>query len=228
MPIKDWSEDDRPREKLMSQGAEACTVAELLAILITNGVRCKSGYKSAVQLGEDVMNACDNNLIWLVRNSMATYQSVDGIGPAKACIIKAAAELGRRIHIANLGERVRINSPETAYTLMQGLKFKATEEFWAIFTNNSGMMLQKVKIGDGNAGNVLVDLRKLTLNALNCDASRIILCHNHPGGSNYPSPQDINLTNDIKALMNKINISVVEHIIIAGDSYYSFMENKLV
>lgn len=224
MPIKDWNEDDRPREKLMTQGAEACTVAELLAILITNGTRSKS----AVQLGEEVMKACDNNLVWLVRNSMATYQTVDGIGPAKACIIKAAAELGRRIHIANLGERVKINSSEVAYNLMQGLKGKATEEFWAIFTNNSGMLLQKVKIADGNAGNVLVDLRKLTLHALNCNASRVILCHNHPGGSNYPSPQDINLTNDIKALMNKINISVVEHIIIAGDSYYSFLENKLV
>jgi DNA repair protein RadC len=228
MPIKDWNEDDKPREKLMTQGAEACTVAELLAILITNGVHSKAGYKSAVQLGEEVMNTCDNNLIWLVRNSMASYQTVDGIGPAKACIIKAAAELGRRIHIANLGERVKINSPQAAYTLMQGLKLKATEEFWAIFTNNSGMMLQRVKIGDGNAGNVPVDLRKLTLYALNCNASRVILCHNHPGGSNFPSSEDINLTNDIKALMNKINVSVVEHIIIAGDSYYSFMENKLV
>jgi DNA repair protein RadC len=224
MPIKDWNDDDKPREKLMRHGAETCSVAELLAILIVNGTKDKS----AVQLGEEVMRTCDNNLVCLVRNSMDSYQTVEGIGPAKACIIKAAAELGRRIHIANLGERVKINSPQEAYNYMQFLKCEPVEEFWALYTNNSGMLLHKTKVGDGNAGNVLVDFRKLTLNALNCNASRVILCHNHPGGTMMPSREDINVTNNIKELMKKINISVVEHIIIAGDTYFSFVEGQML
>ena len=224
MPIKDWSEDDRPREKLMNQGAETCSVAELLAILITNGTR----NKSAVQLGEEVMRACDNNLVMLVRNTMSTYQTVDGIGPAKACIIKAAAELGRRIHIASLGERVKINSPQEAYNYLQFLKCEPVEEFWALYTNNSGMLLQKAKVGDGGAGEVIVDMRKLVLTALNSNASRVILCHNHPGGTNKPSQQDIILTKNITDTLCKLNISVVEHIIIASDDYFSFLENGLI
>jgi len=224
MPIKDWNEDDKPREKLMHHGAETCSVAELLAILIVNGTRDKS----AVQLGEEVMRTCDNNLVSLVRNSMDSYQTVDGIGPAKACIIKAAAELGRRIHIANLGEKVKINSPQEAYNYLQFLKCKAVEEFWALYTNNSGMLLTTAKVGDGNAGNVIVDFRKLILNAINCNASRVILCHNHPGGTLMPSKEDISLTQSIRDVLAKINISVVEHIIIAGDTYYSFVQNKML
>ncbi len=224
MPIKDWSEDDRPREKLMSNGAEACSVAELIAILITNGTRSKS----AVQLGEDIMKACDNNLVMLVRSTMENYQSVDGIGPAKACIIKAAAELGRRIHLASLGESIRLNAPQEVYSVMQFLRFESHEEFWALYTQNSGFLVQKTKVGEGSGGNVVVDTRKLVLNAITSNATRVILCHNHPGGTQRPSTQDLDLTDQIAAALKPLKISVVEHLIIAGDSYYSFLENNLL
>jgi DNA repair protein RadC len=224
MPIKEWSEDDRPREKLITNGAEACSVAELLAILITNGTRSKS----AVQLGIDIMNACGNNLVALVRSSMDIYQGVEGIGPAKACIIKAAAELGRRIHLASLGETIKVNSPEDAYNVMSFLRFSSKEEFWILCTNNSGMMVHKAKVGDGSGGEVMVDFRKIASHAISCNATRIILCHNHPGGSNRPSAQDIDVTREIIALMKPLRISVVEHIIVAGDTYYSFLENDIL
>ena len=224
MPIKDWSEDDRPREKLMANGAETCSTAELLAILMTNGTR----QKSAVQLGEEVLNNCGNNLVMFVRGTLESYQDVIGIGPAKACIIKAAAELGRRIHMASLGEVIKVNSPATAYEVMQFLKFKGCEEFWALFTNNSGMLIQKTQVGAGNGANVPVDFRKLASQAISCNATRAILCHNHPGGSRMPSQDDILLTKEIKKMMAHINVTVVEHIIIAGDSYFSFLENDLL
>lgn len=224
MPIKDWSEDDRPREKLINHGAESCSTAELLAILMTNGTRTKS----AVELGEEVLKNCENNLVMFVRSTMEAYQDVVGIGPAKACIIKAAAELGRRIHMASLGEIIKINSPETAYEVMQFLRFKGCEEFWAIYTNNSGMMIQKSQVGTGNGSIVPVDFRKLASQAISCNATRVILCHNHPGGSRMPSQEDIMLTQDIQKMMNLINVSVMEHIIIAGDSYFSFLDNGLL
>lgn len=224
MPIKDWSEDDRPREKLMQNGAESCSTAELLAILMTNGTRTKS----AVELGEEVLKKCENNLVMFVRSTLDAYQEVVGIGPAKACIIKAAAELGRRIHMASLGEVIKINSPATAYEVMQFLRFKGCEEFWALYTNNSGMLILKSQVGTGNGSNVMVDFRKLTSQAIGCNATRVILCHNHPGGSRMPSQEDIILTQNIKNMMGFINVSVVEHIIIAGDSYFSFVENHIL
>lgn len=224
MPIKDWSEDDRPREKLINHGAESCSTAELLAILMTNGTRTRS----AVELGEEVLKNCENNLVMFVRSTMEAYQDVVGIGPAKACIIKAAAELGRRIHMASLGEVIKINSPETAYEVMQFLRFKGSEEFWALFTNNSGMLIQKTQVGTGNGRTVPVDFRKLASQAISCNATRVILCHNHPGGSRVPSKEDISLTQDIKKMMKHIDVDVVEHIIITGDSYFSFTDEGLI
>ncbi len=224
MPIKDWSEDDRPREKLMNQGAEACSAAELIAILITNGSR----KKSAVELGADIMKLFDNNLINFVRGSLSEYKDVDGIGPAKACIIKAAAELGRRIALANVGEDVIINTTEAAYRLMRDLRQIPHEEFWAIYTNNSGKLIRRYKVAEGSAGNVPVDIAKIIRQAINVNATRIILCHNHPGGSMRPSNEDIHLTRDIQTVCKCLNISVIEHVIIAGDQYYSFLENDLL
>lgn len=224
MLIKELSEDERPREKLIANGAEVCSVAELLGILLTNGTHGKS----AVQLGEEVMKACGNNLVMLVRSSIENYQNVDGIGPAKACIIKAAAELGRRIHLASLGEVVKVNSPEDAYNVMSFLRFSPKEEFWILCTNNSGMVVHQAKVGDGNGGEVMVDFRKIASHAIGSNATRIILCHNHPGGTNKPSAQDIDVTREIVALMKPLRIAVVEHIIVAGDTYYSFLENDIL
>ncbi len=225
MPIKDWSEDDRPREKLMNQGAEACSAAELIAILITNGSR----NKSAVELGADIMKKFDNNLINFVRGSLDDYQDgIEGIGPAKACIIKAAAELGRRIGLANVGEDVIINTTEAAYSLMRDLRQISHEEFWTIYTNNSGKLIRRYKVAQGSGGNVPVDIARIIRQAINVNATRIILCHNHPGGSMRPSNEDIQLTRDIQTVCKCLNISVIEHIIIAGDHYYSFLENDLL
>ncbi len=225
MPIKDWSEDDRPREKLMSQGAEACSAAELIAILITNGSR----KKSAVELGADIMKKFNNNLVEFVRGSIDDYQDgIDGIGPAKACIIKAAAELGRRIGLANIGSDVIVNTTEAAYNLMRDLRQISHEEFWAIYTNNSGKLLRRYKVAEGTGGNVPVDIARIVRQAINVNATRVLLCHNHPGGSMRPSNEDIQLTRDIQTVCKCLNICVVEHIIIAGDQYYSFVENDLL
>ncbi|MBR4264940.1 MAG: DNA repair protein RadC [Bacteroidales bacterium] len=225
MPIKDWNEDDRPREKLMSTGASSCTVAELIAILITNG----SKNKSAIELADEVLYQFDNDLIKFVRGNLSDYQTVVGIGPAKACILKAAAELGRRIGDARLSDEVvKVLSPESAYQHMSFLCQIMKEEFWCIYTNNSGLLLGKKKISEGSGGEVQVDLRKIVSYAIDFNATRVILCHNHPGGTCSPSNDDIALTKNIKSMLNYLKISVVEHLIVAGNSYYSFLENDLL
>ena len=225
MPIKDWSEDDRPREKLMNRGAESCSSAELIAILITNGSR----NRSAVELGTDILKKFDNSLLKFAGAKLEDYQEgIEGIGPAKACIIKAAAELGRRIGLANVGSDLAVNSSEAAYNLMRDLRLMSHEEFWAIFTNNSGKLIRRYKVAEGSGGQVPVDIAKIVRQAININATRVILCHNHPGGSMRPSAQDIQLTKDIQTVFRCLNITVVEHIIIAGDGYYSFLDNGIL
>lgn len=224
MPIKDWNEDDRPREKLMTKGADSCSTAELIAILITNG----SKEKSAVQLGEDILKQSKFSLAEFARKNINDYQGVSGIGPAKACIIKAAAELGNRIRIATLTQDVQINTTEAAFELMRDLRDVMHEEFWTVYTNNSGKLLSRFKVAEGSGGNVPVDIAKIIRQAINVNATRIILCHNHPGGSMRPSNEDIHLTRDIQTVCKCLNINVIEHIIIAGDKYYSFLENDLL
>jgi len=224
MPIKDWSEDDRPREKLISKGVDSCTSAELLAILMTNGSR----EKSAVQLGEEILKKCNYSLADFARASIDVYKEVKGIGDAKACIIKAAAELGNRIRLATLSEDIIVNKPETVFRLMGDLRDVTHEEFWCVFTNNAGKLISRSKIAQGNGSNVTVDVGKVVQKALNANCTRLILCHNHPGGSTRPSTDDIQLTRDIQTVCRVLRITVVEHLIIAGDSYYSFLENDLL
>lgn len=225
MPIKDWADDDKPREKLIDKGAESCTIPELIGLLITNGSR----EKSAVELGIEIMKKADNNLVKFMKMSLKDYQEVSGIGPAKACIIKAAAELGRRIAESSMpDDNVVVNTTYDAFMQMRYLRGITHEEFWIILTNNSGLLISKHKVGTGSGANVIVDMRRLMELVIDKNAARVILCHNHPGQSMKPSQQDIDLTNSIRTMLRFVQVSVVEHIIVCGDKYYSFLENDLL
>ncbi|MCQ2974903.1 MAG: DNA repair protein RadC [Bacteroidales bacterium] len=224
MPIKDWNEDDRPREKLISQGPESCSVAELIAILITNG----SKKKSAVELGREIMQLCNNNLMNFTRLTQATIESVDGIGPAKSTIIRAAQELGRRIASASFDNETKLLTGKAIADNMKFLREYNHEEFWALYCDGGGKLLRRVKIASGDSNSVNVDYKQILQYAFHEGARRILLCHNHPAGSNHPSNQDIDLTNGFIKICKLLNIDMPEHIIIAKDGYYSFRDNDLI
>jgi len=224
MPIKDWNEDDRPREKLIANGPEACSVAELIAILITNGI----GNRSALDLANDLMKQADYNLMKFTRLTRSEIEKVDGIGPAKSTIIRAAQELGRRIAAATPPAEVKLLSSKDVYESMKFLREKPHEEFWVIYCNTSGLFIRRQQIGKGASNTVAVDPKEILRYAFECNAGRIILCHNHPGGTCRPSQEDIMLTQELQKICHLLKIDLPEHVIIAGDSYYSFCDEGLI
>ena len=224
MAIKEWNEYERPREKLIANGPGACSVAELIAILITNG----TSNRSAVDLGNDVMKKADYNLMKFTRLTKSEIEEVEGIGPAKSTIIRAAQELGRRIAAATPPPEVKLMSSKDVYESMKFLRDLTHEEFWVLFCNTSGRFIRRQSISRGSGNNVGVDFKEILRYAFECNASRIILCHNHPGGTCYPSQEDINLTHNFKKICNLLNIELPEHVIIAGDSYYSFCDEGTI
>ena len=224
MPIKDWNENDRPREKLIVQGADACSVADLLAILMTNG----TATRSAVDLANDVMKMAENNLVKFTRLTKTELEKVEGIGPAKSTILRAAQELGRRIAAATPPPAVKLSSSKSVYEAMRFLRDLSHEEFWVLLCKSNGLFIRRERINKGTSSNVAVDFKEILRYAFECNAGRIILCHNHPGGTCCPSQEDIVLTTNFVKVCKMLEIDMPEHVIIAGDSYYSFCDEGLI
>jgi DNA repair protein RadC len=224
--IKDWSVDDRPREKLLLKGSAALSDAELMAILIGSG----NSDESAVELCRRLLMDADNNL-----NRLATYDVSDlikykGIGEAKAITIMAAMDLGRRRASATPVMRPKCEDSEQVYQVIgHQLKDLPHEEFWLLLLNSRSQLIKKVNIGRGGINSVIADKRLIWKHAFAHLASSIVLVHNHPGGSCYPSSQDIKLTDQLVKSGEILGVKVIDHVIIAGNRYYSFSdENRIL
>ena len=220
--IKNWAEDDRPREKLLNKGAKALSDAELLAILIGSGSRSQS----AVDLSRQILQDMNNDLRILSQKSVVELTRYKGIGQAKAVSIVAAMELVRRKKF-NTNDKVKISSSRQVYQEMYSLLSDIKhEEFWAVYLDRKNVIINKKQISLGGVSSTTVDTKIIFKNALDLLASGMILVHNHPSGSLNPSPQDIDLTKKIKDGSKMLDISLIDHIIIAGEQYYSFADDK--
>ncbi len=220
--IKEWSEDDRPREKLMNRGEAALTNAELLAILIGSGTR----KKSAVELMQDILRVCDDKLARLSKMSIKELMAFNGIGEAKAITIKAAAEIGRRRTMERSDDSPQMTNASQVYEYMHPLMQDLPhEEFWAILLNNSSRIIKRTRISSGGLTATAVDVRMVLKEALIADATCIIVCHNHPSGQLRPSRDDQMLTDRLHTALNQINIKLLDHVIITDGTYYSFAED---
>lgn len=220
--IKEWSEDDRPREKLMNRGEAALTNAELLAILIGSGTR----KKSAVELMQDILRVCDDKLARLSKMSIKELMAFNGIGEAKAITIKAAAEIGRRRTMERSDDNPQMTNASQVYEYMRPLMQDLPhEEFWAILLNNSSRIIKRTRISSGGLTATAVDVRMVLKEALIADATCIIVCHNHPSGQLRPSRDDQMLTDRLHTALNQINIKLLDHVIITDGTYYSFAED---
>lgn len=220
-PITNWSEDDRPREKLMLKGKAALSDAELIAILIGSGSR----NESAVELSRRILSSVDNNLNALGKLSLAQLTSFKGIGEAKAISIIAAMDLGRRRRGEEALELKQITSSKMIFDIMQPIIGELPhEEFWIIYINNSNRVLSKSQLSKGGITSTLVDVRLIFKNALEIGATGIVLSHNHPSGTLKPSEADIKITKKIKLAAESLDISILDHVIVGEHGYYSFAD----
>lgn len=223
--IKEWSKDDRPREKLLSAGAENLSNSELLAILIHNGTR----QKSAVDVAKEVLKLGKDNLGELGKLSIKELMKIKGIGEAKAVTIAAALELGRRRQAGEaVGKMVVNSSSDIAHYLQTKLKDHRHEIFAVLFLNRANKINHFEIISEGGITGTVADPRVILRKALEQDAVSIILCHNHPSGSLKPSRADEELTMKIKEAAHFLDIKVLDHIIVSDDGYYSFADEGLL
>lgn len=223
--IKQWSKDDRPREKLLTSGAENLSNSELLAILIHNGTR----QKSAVDLAKEVLKLGKDNLVELGKLSVKELMRIKGIGEAKAITIAAAMELGRRRQASLPPEKSAIStSSDIAHFLRVKLKDYQREVFAVLFLNRANKINHFEIISEGGITGTVADPRIILKKALEENAVNIILCHNHPSGSLKPSRADEELTHKIKEASRFFDIRVLDHIIVSEDGYYSFADEGLL
>ncbi len=219
--INQWAEEDRPREKLMSLGAEALSNAELLAILIGSG----STRETAVELMKRLLSDCNNNLNTLGKRSIHQLCEYNGIGEAKAVSILAACELGKRRARETAEARPSLNAApdiyQYMYTRMQDLD---VEEAWILLLNQSCRLLKAERLSHGGITETAVDVRIIIKEALLCNATIVVLCHNHPSGNIKPSPDDDRLTQRVKAACETMRIHFLDHIIVTDGLYYSYHE----
>lgn len=224
--IKAWSEDDRPREKLLQKGASVLSDAELISILIGSGTR----NESAVGLARRVMQKADNDLNILARLTPTELSnSIKGIGYAKAVTIIAAMELSRRRRKVTQSEQDVIKESSDVYNIfLPDLGDLSYEEFWILLLNHANKVVAKVKIASGGVHQTIVDVKLLFKYALDRLATGIILCHNHPSGNLFPSASDKLLTNKIVDGAKFLDIRILDHVIIGRDEYFSFADEHLL
>lgn len=224
MSIKQWRNDEKPREKLLEKGAFVLTDSELLAILIGSGTR----EKSAIDLASSLLEITDNNLLMFGRLSVDEMTTVKGIGVAKAVILAAAMELGRR-QCRSSFEVQKITSPEDAAKLFIPLLRDLThEEFWVAYLMNDNGVISKEMIGKGSETVSVVNVREIVRNGLLKKTIKVIVAHNHPSGNIKPGKADIKLTRKIKEALSFFDIDLLDHIIVGGNNYFSFADNNLI
>lgn len=221
IPITNWAEEDRPREKLTLRGKHNLSNAELLAILLGSGSR----EDTAVTLAQKILRSVDNDLSELSKLSIAQLKKFKGVGDAKAISIIAAAELSRRRQLANLRERIKVDCSVASYRAIAPLLMDLPhEEFWILLLNTRLEITQRVMISSGGINSTVVDPRMVFKKAVEGDAVSVVLVHNHPSGNIEPSLADIKLTNKLVAAGQILGILVQDHIIVGGRNYYSFKD----
>lgn len=219
--IKYWAKDDRPREKLMARGADALSNSELLAILILNGNRDRS----ALDLAKDLLKLGRDNISHLSKMTARDYMKVAGIGEAKAIIVAAALELGRRRQLTgDLDKKVVSSSIDVAHYLQDMLRDHKHEVFAVIFLNRANRINHFEIISKGGITGTVADPRIILKKALQEDAVSIVLCHNHPSGSLRPSRADEDMTKKFVVAAEYLDIRVMDHIIVGEEGFYSFAD----
>jgi DNA repair protein RadC len=225
VPLRDWSPQDLPREKLIHKGRSALTDAELISLLLGAGTR----NTSSVELGKRVLHFANNNLHELARMGVKDLTRVGGIGRTKAMTIVAALELGRRRRELDPESRPRLSKSADAFDILKPVLLDILhEEFWIILVNRANRLIRLSQVSQGGVAGTVADPKIIFKMAVEELASGIILAHNHPSGNLSASQADIELTRKLSAGARLLEIQVLDHIILAGQKYFSFADEGLM
>ena len=220
-----WAVEERPREKVMANGIQYLSDTELLAILLGSGTR----NQTAVELARTILKGAGNSLQALGRQSISELVRIKGVGPAKAITLLAAMELGRRRSGVQHAEKLPVKSSHTVFKLFHPLLGDLDhEEFWLLMLNRANRVLGRYKVSQGGLSGTVIDTRIILKKALDNLASSIIVCHNHPSGNMQPSEADVQITGKLKKAAEMLEIKLLDHVIIADKSYFSFADEGLI
>ena len=225
LTIRDWPEDDRPREKMLAKGIGVLTDAELIGILLRMGTKALS----AVDLAKVILKAAGDDLNELAKLNVTDLQKIKGVGEAKAITIIAALELGRRRKASAMQERPHITSAADVYFLMMPhLLDQRYEQFWVLMMNNAGRVITKKMVSTGGVASTTVDPKVIFRHAFEANASGLIMVHNHPSGNKRPSKQDVILTEKVRQAGSHLDLPLLDHLIFTDQGYYSFADEDLL
>jgi DNA repair protein RadC len=221
IPIKNWAEEDRPREKLLLKGKNSLSDAELIAIIINSG----NQKETALELAKRMLHAANENLIEVAKMDVKELSQFKGIGPVKAITLIAALELGKRRNESEVLVKEKIASSRDAFEIFRSvISDLPYEAFWIILLNKANKVINKCIISEGGISGTVVDPKKIYKIALDHHASSIILGHNHPSGNIQPSEADQKITKKIKDAGLMLDVAVLDHLIIGDNKYYSFAD----
>jgi DNA repair protein RadC len=223
--IKQWSPEDRPREKLLLKGTPALSDAELIAILIGSG----TAKLSAVDVSKKILLEVKHSLNELARLSVKDLMKMKGIGEAKALTIIAALELGRRRKEHDTNEKLKIQTSLDSFNELKGdLMDLQHEEFWVLLLNRANRLIKKKRVSEGGVTGTVADPKIIFKMAVEELASGIIVAHNHPSGNLTASQSDILLTKKLHEAGKLLEVQLLDHVIIAGTKYLSFADEGML
>jgi len=218
--INELADNQKPRERLLSHGASHLSHAELLAILINTG---RKG-SSSIDIANELLKSVDN-LKELKMLSISDLNKIKGVGLYKALILKAAFELGERMHSGSVDDKIQISSPKDVADFMMGkMEHLTQEKFIALFLNSKNVIIKQKTIFVGTLNSSIVHPREIFSEAIKCASNAIIVLHNHPSGDVTPSNEDIKTTERLKKCGQVLGIDLLDHIIIGDHTYLSMVE----
>lgn len=224
LSIKEIPQNDRPRERLLKYGAEVLSDSELLAIMLRTGTK----NLNAVLLSQKILGG-RGGLRFLEESSVQELSSISGIGNAKASIIKAAIELGKRLRSSDINDKIEIKSPkDISDILMESMRYLKKEHFKVVFLNIKNIVIDISNLSIGTLNSSIVHPREVFYDAIKKTAYSMIICHNHPSGDPTPSSEDINTTRRLVEVGKLVGIEILDHLIIGDGVYISFKEEKLI
>lgn len=225
IPISNWAEDDRPREKLLLKGKRALSNAELIAILLATGGRDFT----AMDLSKRLLDGSGGKLRDLSRLTVPDLTRMKGIGKVKAVTLIAALELANRSGIEEGLSKKKVTCSRDVYAYFKPVLHDASyEEFWIMLLNRGNKILNSICISQGGLSGTVADPKKIFKMALEQYASSMVLCHNHPSGNIKPSESDIRLTQKLKKAGSFLDLPVIDHIILGEENYFSFADEGLL
>ena len=221
IPMRYWAEDDLPSQKLLLKGNSSLSDAELLSIIIGSGV---SG-ENSLDIAMKILSICGNNLCEFWKFAVSDLLKIKGIGQKRAIKLAAMFALARRRNESEVIIKKKIAMSRDAFVIFQSLMGDLPhEEFWILLLNRANRVLSKIRISEGGISGTVVDPKKLFNICLVNHASAIILGHNHPSGNTQPSDADNKLTIKLRDAGLLLDISVMDHIIVGDEGYYSYAD----